>query len=342
MIRTPTATVTDLGTEFGIEVAKDGAAEVHVYQGEVISRPCAATAGRRRGSRDGRSCGADRTARYKAGFRRLWPAAVCAEIGVPRERRADAAYMDAVLADQPLAYWPLNEPKHFRRCTDRSGHGFDGYVMGNALAVEPSPVSGKSNAVEFSRNQWIDLGRQDRFAFIAAFTVEAWIWIGDTEHGRFISADPAFEVPAKGGWSVGYLATSEKDIHNRGPCLLFTLYGVRDFAFDTVAAPTQQWIHVVFVCRPGKAVDLFLDGQHRASLAEAKMPIVQPVWLAIGRTAGGLFPMLPWHGRLARSPFTSIRLRNHKSRATIGRLCLFKVGNESRWMGNGRCFDAKD
>ena len=35
VIRTPTATVTDLGTEFGVEVARDGACEVHVIQGQV-------------------------------------------------------------------------------------------------------------------------------------------------------------------------------------------------------------------------------------------------------------------------------------------------------------------
>jgi hypothetical protein len=34
-IRTPTAVVTDLGTEFGVTVDKDGACEVHVIQGEV-------------------------------------------------------------------------------------------------------------------------------------------------------------------------------------------------------------------------------------------------------------------------------------------------------------------
>ena len=34
-VRTPTATITDLGTEFGVEVAKDGSNRVHVFQGKV-------------------------------------------------------------------------------------------------------------------------------------------------------------------------------------------------------------------------------------------------------------------------------------------------------------------
>ena len=35
VVRTPTATVVDLGTEFGVEVSRDGSLEVHVLAGEV-------------------------------------------------------------------------------------------------------------------------------------------------------------------------------------------------------------------------------------------------------------------------------------------------------------------
>jgi hypothetical protein len=37
-VRTPTATVTDLGTEFGVEVDKSGVSEAHVYEGKVEMR----------------------------------------------------------------------------------------------------------------------------------------------------------------------------------------------------------------------------------------------------------------------------------------------------------------
>ena len=35
-IRTPTATVTDLGTEFGVEVSKEGGTTSHVFQGKIV------------------------------------------------------------------------------------------------------------------------------------------------------------------------------------------------------------------------------------------------------------------------------------------------------------------
>ena len=38
VIRTPTATVTDLGTEFGVEVTKDQQSHLHVFQGKVVVR----------------------------------------------------------------------------------------------------------------------------------------------------------------------------------------------------------------------------------------------------------------------------------------------------------------
>ena len=38
-VRTPTAVVTDLGTEFGVEVSKSGATWSHVFQGKIDVRP---------------------------------------------------------------------------------------------------------------------------------------------------------------------------------------------------------------------------------------------------------------------------------------------------------------
>ena len=45
VIRTPTATVTDLGTEFGVEVTKDQQNHLHVFQGKVVLRMETSTAG---------------------------------------------------------------------------------------------------------------------------------------------------------------------------------------------------------------------------------------------------------------------------------------------------------
>ena len=39
VIRTPTATMTDLGTEFGVEVSKDRQCRLEVFRGKVILRP---------------------------------------------------------------------------------------------------------------------------------------------------------------------------------------------------------------------------------------------------------------------------------------------------------------
>ena len=41
-VRTPTATVTDLGTEFGVEVDDQGVTESHVFRGAVRVQPCSA------------------------------------------------------------------------------------------------------------------------------------------------------------------------------------------------------------------------------------------------------------------------------------------------------------
>ncbi len=61
VVRTPTAVVTDLGTEFGVEVENSGATHSHVFRGRIEVRPAAGT------KADGRavSLGADESARVE-------------------------------------------------------------------------------------------------------------------------------------------------------------------------------------------------------------------------------------------------------------------------------------
>ena len=55
----------------------------------------------------------------------------------PKCSPTETAYINAVLADKPLGYWPLNEPAGARKFLDRSGHGFHGYAMNKVMAGNP-------------------------------------------------------------------------------------------------------------------------------------------------------------------------------------------------------------
>ncbi len=302
-VRTPTAVVTDLGTEFGVEVSEEGATEVHVLQGEVVSRP--------RSAEDG----GDKSVRVKAGHAvRIGPdrgefapvdfaaTGFVRQLQAPSEPDADADYIRVVLADKPLAYWPLNEPARSRRFADRSGNGFHGWAMGGVLAGQPGPLSSESLSAAMDGKGYIDVGRQEQFAFADDFTVEAWIWldVGATDIERIISADAIERDTTVAGWSLQYVPENAPPASAGRPCLQFTLYNVRDLAFDGVAVPTQQWVHVAVVYHAGKAVHLFLNGRRQASLVENLMPKARPVWVAIGSTACDFdCPYHPYCGRLA-------------------------------------------
>ena len=161
VIRTPTATVTDLGTEFGVETAKDGATEVHVYQGEVISRPCMAGNGEAAAVhvKEGHAVRIGPRSRNPVSIA-FAPRSFVHRTSLSKEGPVETAYIDAVLADKPLGYWPLNEPRYSKRCADRSGHGFHGIpdLMGSGVGGDPTglptdsgPMPGKSNAIVLSR-----------------------------------------------------------------------------------------------------------------------------------------------------------------------------------------------
>ena len=115
MIHTPTATVTDLGTEFGVEVGHDGTTDTRVFAGEVQiatsnthrskgeqTRVIRAGQFAHVGRNDGLSVGehpSEETARL---FTRVMPA--------PTRSLADA-YAELVLSMKPAVYYRMEQPR---------------------------------------------------------------------------------------------------------------------------------------------------------------------------------------------------------------------------------------
>ena len=158
-IRTPTATVTDLGTEFGVTVLGDGLTQVHVLRGAVDARivdPRGSTPRHQRVTEGlAIEIGRKGTRIDAVAFA---PRSFARRLDTPVDTPAEAAYINTVLADKPLGYWPLNEPAHFRKFLDRSGNGFHGYAMKKVASGQPGPLPGNSRAVAFNGDGNIDVG----------------------------------------------------------------------------------------------------------------------------------------------------------------------------------------
>jgi hypothetical protein len=69
-----------------------------------------------------------------------------------------STYAQAVLADRPVAYWPLDETTG-PAAKDTTGHGFDGQYRGGIALGEPGPFGSGSYAASFDGSSsyvWLD------------------------------------------------------------------------------------------------------------------------------------------------------------------------------------------
>jgi hypothetical protein len=320
-VRTPTAVVTDLGTEFGIEVSRQGLSEVHVLQGAVDVRL------------SGMSGGTHRHQEVKQGFavqikpqgKELETAAFAPQrfarnLRLSDDSPAEAAYIRAVVADKPLGYWPLNEPAGVRWFLDQSGHGYHGSALNEVTAGRPGPWSGTSRALALDGKGYVDVGLHNEFALVNNFTVEAWVCMGRVATqpwGRIIAVNPntAEHEPRMFGWALEASRDDRRGAKLPDTNICFCTYGAKDYRF---AVPRDmldedRWLHVAVVCDPANVGHLYLNGEHRESIAADKPGNRgSPVWVEIG---GAMYPEF-WRGRLAHvavypRALTAEQIRNH-------------------------------
>jgi hypothetical protein len=326
VVRTPTALVTDLGTEFGVEVGRAGLTHVHVFQGVVdaqVVNPRHGTESHRRlvegdAVEIGRSSGNLQMIAFapKLFTRKLQPVT---------DLSAEAAYIKAVLADKPMGYWPLNEPAGAREFLDRSGNDARGHMMGNLKAGQPGPLGGSSRAIELDGNGYVDLGRHDQFAVKNNFTVEAWLWIGAVK-----TRGMAFSVFGEGERPNGWTLMAGRLPPNGPAGLQFGINNVQDVSFPLPPdlAIENRWIHVAVSYDRNNSVWLFVNGVSYASAPVGTPVSVHPAWLAIG-AAEQVGPAesinaARWRGRIAHvavyaEELSVQQIQSHCRRRTDGR-----------------------
>jgi hypothetical protein len=299
-VRTPTATVADLGTEFGVEVSREGTTAVHVLQGVVEARPIGVhgTLPLAQHVTEGQAIAIGSKAegvKAVAFAPQLFTRQIVAP---PSVSPIEAAYIKAVLADKPMGYWPLNERVGDRRFVDRSGHRIHGYAMGKLEAGQPGPFG--SSAVKFDGDGYIDLGCHHEFAMKNNFTVEAWVWIGKVKrHGNIISAFNDGYDP--NGWGL----TAGRKSPNSSAILSFGANKANGtvFRLPTGEMIEGRWLHVAVVFDRDDTAHLYLDGDHRISMPVGGSGFIGPAWLAIGAAeqvgSAEQIDTARWRGRIA-------------------------------------------
>jgi hypothetical protein len=267
-VKTPTVRVTDLGTEFGIQVTPDGSSEVFVYEGQVLAwllNDQGLPAGGNESSLRIREGG---EAHFYASRIALKSDRVARNIFVrelppgPGELNSEA-YAEAVLSDRPLAYWRFEDKDEARVVADTANDGShrdDGMLgdsddetkaasmrfrgpLGGALKL-----NGTSNFVEIASSPDLTRAKQ-------AVTIEYWInpeKLFGREHDILSKRNPEnirgfnFESDKHSGVIHHHLAVG--GLIEGGPYVAF-------------AYRPGRWQHVAVVWRSGEKLLGYLDGQ---------------------------------------------------------------------------------
>ncbi len=241
-VRTPTATVTDLGTEFGVDVDDKKVCLVETFAGLVEVAPTAAqVAHDRQPLAAGEAISVD-----SAGVvtkKRSLTVDFVRTIPQPES----SSYRKAVLEDRPLAYWPLNESPTVSWITDRSGHGCDGHFVRNVRLVRGGPFGdNRRRSAEFSGNGYIQIHQLPKSDPAKGFTVEIWTKT-DAKYGQGTYRSPLSYRDDRGAPNrTGFMlyATAENVWRFQ------TGTGVFWAGVDGLAVVPGQWVYLAGTFKP--------------------------------------------------------------------------------------------
>ncbi|TWT75575.1 hypothetical protein Pla123a_30850 [Posidoniimonas polymericola] len=197
-------------------------------------------------------------------------------------------YEQLVLADRPLAYWPLYRVRRNRRVLDLTQHGYDGQAIGNWPAELNDASSTQVRGAYFDGESYIEPDSKPPVDLESGFTIEGW---------AKVLGGPEFQSVFTSRWVFGSNTPSQQ-------CFGFTLYAGDDDKWQFWSGSGEygamwqmlsgnktlerhRWTHVAASFRPEKTkegewvegtVQLYVNGQpaasgtHRMSLLDFEWP----------------------------------------------------------------------
>ncbi|MBE0535741.1 MAG: LamG domain-containing protein [Phycisphaerae bacterium] len=156
-----------------------------------------------------------------------------------------------------VGYWPLDGD-----AADASGNGNDGTILNNVTPTADR-FGNPAGAMSFGggANDKIDLGDKPEFRITGAMTLSAWVLLrgGNPNNGRIV---------AKGGgggqrsWGLNTELLSG-GVSNPATFQIASNSNTNVSVLDTQPLPTDEWVHVAGVFRPGEAMEVYVNGELR-------------------------------------------------------------------------------
>jgi len=268
-VRTPTAVVTDLGTEFGVEVDKSGRTGTQVFVGVVkiaaISEQGNETA-QSQTLHAGQYASVDTNRVVVTGecnFEKLGKRFVRT---MPKPRDADLAYANLVLSMNPVVYyrmdqWPTVEGKNHYILVDSAPGGHNGVACLDPTFGKPSSAGKFGGALDLHGPMSADYAFAKNYpkAENGQISVSAWAWA--------ITLDPFSSIVAN--WFYKPVPGQPESVGQFGFGLtsgLELIVGIQQQDGGIVFAcesgkplPRGQWQHVAFVA-DGAVLHLYRNG----------------------------------------------------------------------------------
>ena len=273
-VRTPTATVTDLGTEFGVNVTKDHTADVCVFEGTVEVEQ---TTGVNAGQAAKQRLGAGESVRLDATVG-ITPVAATS-IQASFVRKLPSQRISTGLERGLVAYWSFDDAANL----GKNATGGGDLLPENSPEHEPAGVIGGALRLH-------GIARKDMLVYHAGHGVPAGVPVGDTSY----SISAWLRTSSQGTGNLGILGWGEPSF-NRANVLVVKPYGARFLIgnywwdYDLYQDVDKQqilgnWHHLAATYdRRTKLHRMFLDGKWLASRGVSEQRELGGNNFAIGR-----------------------------------------------------------
>lgn len=253
-IRTPTAQIVDLGTEFGVTVDEQGRTETHVFAGHVLAQAI----GVKRASSEPVRLKAGQAARVETQHVAIRPFAATPETfvrHVPPRRLTPVVHF---AMEEPKG--PLANQQGGHRATEGAGGGFlyrqPGVPPGTYGAITIGPEgTGFSAGLNKATAQWnLDTAGTARLNQTNDFTVMVWLYLPMAPSGIVKVVGQSVTNPTA-GWSLGVReAAAGSGVHLCGN-------GIGDFySGSSIPWAKGQWHHIAVTKSSAEGIKFYLDG----------------------------------------------------------------------------------
>ena len=159
-----------------------------------------------------------------------------------------------------VGHWPLDGDG-----LDISGNGLHGTVSGDVIPIEDR-AGNPNSAMLFSgaSDAYVDVGDPPQLQFTGAMTLAAWVVLDseNANNGRIVSKQAG---GSNRSWSLNVEA-SANNVANPGTLHVASNSSTIVALNDTDPLPTDEWVHLAGVYKPGEAMELYVNGQLKVSL----------------------------------------------------------------------------